>query len=339
MKILEIKNLSFRYPKSENLFENLDFLLGSQNKCGNIVSIMGPSGSGKTTLLKLILGILTPNKGSIKLNPSHAILSYVPQESVLFEHLSPYENATFFKNTTSNKERFDLQFMNEVTALFNMQTVLNNKTQIDKLSGGERQRLSLIRALSIKPDVLILDEPCTGLDSEVKHAFLLKIRELAITHKLLILYVTHHIDEATLISDEIAYLISTKNNNIINNIQVDNLKDFLNIPPSIFAAHMAYFPESCILKCSYNNGVVDLDSDGEYFMLLKNKNIIINNSGWKFDIVNTKGLYTHLVHKKSNNNMTIYKEISSERRSVNLDIIGDVYLYDKFGVFKEQISI
>lgn len=341
MKKLEINNLSFGYVKGKNLIEDISFSLSCPEENGCIISLMGPSGSGKTTLLKLILGLLKPGGGKVELIPQDMVFSYVPQEEVLFEHLSPYDNATYFKKATAYKKRFDQNLLDEIIKNFNLSKVFEGKTRVQSLSGGEKQRLELIRALSINPDILLLDEPCTGLDPEVKHAFLLKIRELSVKYNLLIIYVTHHLDEAKLISDKIAYLVSTKSDDIVDKVQIDTVEDFLKTPPSIQAVRMTNFPNSSLLKCNFENYQISLDPNYTNYALINDKNIVIDgDDGWEFDILTTKGLYVHLLHSESDNNITLKKELINPTKSkVKIKIKGDCAIYNKNGIFEKFANL
>ncbi|NVO03004.1 MAG: ABC transporter ATP-binding protein, partial [Bacteroidetes bacterium] len=89
MKKLLLDNLTFGYSKNEILFDKVSIDLSNEANKGLVIALMGESGSGKTTLLKLLLGIEKPLLGAINLDPKDSVLSYVPQEPVLFDHLSP----------------------------------------------------------------------------------------------------------------------------------------------------------------------------------------------------------------------------------------------------------
>ena len=176
------------------------------DRTGHVVAIMGPSGSGKTTLLRLICDVERPIRGTLTLEPSQASVSYLQQEPVLFEHLSRRDNARYFANVHQTRGRFDESTFQHVAAKLRLTEIVKSQRGIDEMSGGERQRLSLLRALSIRPDILLLDEPCTGLDVDVKLEFIHMLRGVVDDLHLLALYVTHHADEADLVADELLYL-------------------------------------------------------------------------------------------------------------------------------------
>lgn len=339
MKRLEVKNLQFAYKKGAPIFDNVGFNFACPDQGGFIVSLMGPSGAGKSTILKLILGMLTPDDGTIKLSPENAVISYVPQEDILFEHLSPMENAAYFKHATAYRKRFDPKALAEVAETLNMTEVLVNRKRVDQLSGGEKQRLALLRALSINPDVLLLDEPCTGLDSEVKHAFLLKLRELADKYNLLVIYVTHHLDEAKMVSDQIAYLVSLSDNGVIDRIHIAPVAKFLQTPPSIKAVQMAYFPLGVLLRCNIENNKPQLTSLGNKYVLVKEQNLKLStHKGWPFQVVTDKGMYLHLEHKESGNSITVLNVWKEKEKKLLIEITGNCPVYNGAGVFEKLLN-
>ena len=102
MKFLRCDQLSFGYNNETLLFKDLNLSLKSLNPGkGSVIALMGPSGRGKTTLLNLLLQTLSPTKGAIASNPANPVISYVPQDPVLFDHLSPEQNARYFSRIHS----------------------------------------------------------------------------------------------------------------------------------------------------------------------------------------------------------------------------------------------
>ncbi|MDD5091215.1 MAG: ABC transporter ATP-binding protein [Candidatus Wallbacteria bacterium] len=142
---------------------------------GDFLALIGPNGGGKTTLMKLFMGLLTPDRGEIRIfgkSPREALgrFSYVPQvktneydfpvlvkEVVLMGRLS----SSLF---SSRYSKADLEKTDEMLSLFEIKDVANRK--IGELSGGQRQRAFIARALAAEPDLLMLDEPSSGIDSE-----------------------------------------------------------------------------------------------------------------------------------------------------------------------------
>ena len=202
---LDIKNLSKKYDENFVL-ENLNLRLIE----GEIISIVGTSGSGKTTLLNCISGICNFDIGEIFVNskPVHLLdpnkrnIGFVFQESTLLPHLNVLDNITF------NLKNIDKEKL----------SCLLEKIQISKLieryphelSGGEVQRVSVARSLIRRPDLLLLDEPFTNLDSISKKKTKELILNLIKKTNTTTIIVSHDINEALEISDKILVLDSDK---------------------------------------------------------------------------------------------------------------------------------
>jgi ABC-type multidrug transport system ATPase subunit len=207
-KKIYLKNITFGYNGDNILFKDVSLNLVS--KCNNgILAVMGGSGSGKSSFVKLILGLEKQFSGTITTIPSEPVYMYLPQEPILFDHLSPLENAQYFKNTKHFGSKFDTIIFDDLVKELGMEKEINSKKSVSELSGGQKQRLSLIRALSVKPDFLVLDEPTKGLDNFVKNKFLAKLRELVDKYALFVLYITHDREDALQISDEVLYISQT----------------------------------------------------------------------------------------------------------------------------------
>lgn len=156
--MINIKNLSFSYTKGHDLLKNIDLVIPS----GIYLSILGENGSCKSTLIKLILGLLKPDSGTISIDSNK--VSYVPQRLDNFnaefpitvkEVLSSHSKAIGLKNQKIIKDSLKKVNM----------TDFENKL-IGNLSGGQQQRIFIARALIGNPDLIILDEPSTGVDEK-----------------------------------------------------------------------------------------------------------------------------------------------------------------------------
>lgn len=170
---------------------------------GDFLAVIGPNGGGKTTLIKLILGLLQPQKGQIKVcgkHPKNAanVVGYVPQyidhntsfpatalDVVLMGLFRPQQRlARFFSFAYKKKERE--KAINTLAAL-DIDNLAERK--ISELSGGQRQRILIARALVAEPELLILDEPTASLDTQAQTAFLKLLQE--INKKCTILVISH----------------------------------------------------------------------------------------------------------------------------------------------------
>jgi len=168
--IVDVKQMTFSY-NDQVVLENVDLNIHE----GDFVAMIGPNGGGKTTLLKLILGLLTPSKGTIHvfdLPPRKAAYNtgYVPQDVhinrnfpitvmdvVLMGKLAPGKR--WARNTSQNRSA-------ALQALAHMEMEAFSGTKIGELSGGQRQRVFIARALVTRPRLLLLDEPTASIDSK-----------------------------------------------------------------------------------------------------------------------------------------------------------------------------
>lgn len=176
---------------------------------GLIYGLLGPNGAGKTTFIRLLTGATKATKGSLSLlgldpqKDKPALrdnLGYMPQLPALYDDLSPRENIRFFGRAHSVKNLNDR--VDEVIAFVSLSDRADDQTY--KFSGGMKQRVSLACALVHKPDILLLDEPTTGIDPQLRETFWRHFRQLANDGVTLIIS-THQMDEA-LYCDNLAIL-------------------------------------------------------------------------------------------------------------------------------------
>jgi NitT/TauT family transport system ATP-binding protein len=336
-KKLKIDNIDFSYPKSNFLFRKLTLDLSLGNNSGKVYSILGSSGIGKTTLLKLISKNLVPSRGEIKTIPKNPRISYLPQEPVLFDHLSVEENIKYFERVKSHKEYFDPLYTDKLISLLDLTKIATNKKSIDEISGGQKQRIALARALSIKPDFLFLDEPTTGLNGLTKQDFTRILRSLIQKQPILTLYVTHQLDEAKYISDEVLYLTKAANGNT-DVVQCKTL-DFFSKPPLLEAALEIGFPSSNKLKCKIEGNLICLTDDSQednFYLYIKNDNIEFSDlNGWKFQIEVINDIFTNL--KLSDNQSLTINQTSSKQEYVRLT--GDIMRYSVNGKYVDTLKV
>ena len=193
--VLEIKKLTFGYKKNNFIFENFDLEL----KKGELKTIFGKSGSGKTTLFELILGNLKQQSGEIKKSKTAMIFqdpfsSFHPTYTI-FEQIKDVANRDF-------KDEVD----NILTKLSLEESILHKKPY--ELSGGQLQRCSILRAILLKPDLLLIDEPTSALDNIIAYDTMKLIVNLLSDCGILL--VTHDIDMASWCSNEIIRLENGK---------------------------------------------------------------------------------------------------------------------------------
>lgn len=297
MKSIQLHKIQFNYKKGKPVFDKFSLQLTQQAAAGKVTAIMGSSGSGKSTLMKLLLGIEKPLSGSITMQPARPVFSYVPQEPVLFEHLSIEDNARYFRFAGAFKTRFNEALYSELVLSLDLEEVINAKKSVLELSGGQKQRLSLLRALSIEPDFLLLDEPCNGLDAEVKRSFLNKLREITQRYGLFVLYITHHKLEAQLIADDIVYLVQDKRDGSVKQAAQGSITEFMEKPPVLEAAYVFRFPDVKVLPVQTgadgNIRLAESENTASEYWLVDDKNIQLStDKGFPFKVVSESPLYT-----------------------------------------------
>ena len=186
--ILEIENLSFGYLKEKLLFENLSLTL----KKGEIKAIVGESGAGKSTLFELILQNLKPLQGTIK----SAKISQVFQDPYSSFHPS-------YTLLNQIEEVASLEGMHAILHTLNLEENLLLKLP-HELSGGQLQRASILRAMLMRPELLLLDEPTSALDNVIQLEVMQMLLQNLDTMGMLL--ITHDMDLARWCADEIIIL-------------------------------------------------------------------------------------------------------------------------------------
>lgn len=200
---LEVKNLVKYYGEDNPVIKKLNFSV----KKGEIISFLGESGSGKTTFLKCISGLEKINSGTISLNkiilnnrnifirPQDRKIGFVFQDYPLFPHLNLKDNITFNLKPKYFKK---LDYMISLTRLEDLLSRYPHE-----LSGGEQQRACIARALIREPDLLLLDEPFSNLDSNIKLSMREEIYKIIKETNTTTILVTHDINDSLNIADRI----------------------------------------------------------------------------------------------------------------------------------------
>jgi len=205
--LLELEGVSKAYG-SISVLSNLSLQLREHE----FLSIIGPSGSGKSTILKLMAGIIRSDQGRVLYRgkdvaelPLHQVgIVMVWQSLALFPHLNVEDNLSFGLSVRRVAETERQRRVNRFLDLVDLQGFQNRS--IDELSGGEKQRVALARALILEPEVVLLDEPLSGLDKEIRAQLLAKLREIHRNMSVTFVMVTHDHAEAMFTSSRIAIL-------------------------------------------------------------------------------------------------------------------------------------
>lgn len=197
--MLTINNLAFSYSGDTHLLLK-DINLKAEK--GDYISILGENGSGKSTLIKLILNFVKPNKGSINIASNR--VAYVPQKFESFNSGFPitvYEMLNIHRKALKLK---DSGIIDEVLSTVKM--VEFKKHLIGQLSGGQRQKIFIARALMGYPELVILDEPSTGIDVDSQREIYDLLKHLNKSHRITIISVEHNLQAAYKNSNKIFYM-------------------------------------------------------------------------------------------------------------------------------------
>ncbi|MFC4425759.1 ABC transporter ATP-binding protein [Deinococcus navajonensis] len=190
---LSLDGVTFRYGRGHAGLGPIDLHV----EPGEFLCVVGPSGSGKSTLLGLLAGFLRPQRGQIRLGDTavqgpHPRLTLVQQEPALFPWLTVGGNVAFGLRGRPRAERDALV----QGALRQVGLSGYENRRVHELSGGQRQRVSLARALAVQPGLLLLDEPFSALDVQTRTGLADELLGIWWAHKLTVVFVTHHLDEA-----------------------------------------------------------------------------------------------------------------------------------------------
>ncbi len=199
--MIKLENICFKYDNAkEDTLKSVDLSMND----GDILAVVGPSGGGKSTLLRIIAGLEKPQKGAMYLGerkiigehtfvvPEKRGIGMVFQDYALFPHMTVYKNIEYgmFKMTKVQKR----QRVKEMLALVNLEEMENRYPF--ELSGGQQQRIALARALAPRPEILLLDEPFSNLDTHLLKKIRDELFEIIAEVGITTIMVTHNPEDA-----------------------------------------------------------------------------------------------------------------------------------------------
>lgn len=272
--MLEINQLSFSYG-NDLVLNDVEFSVEK----GQIISIMGASGSGKSTLLKLVYGLLDADSGDLFWNenrilgpkfnlvPGMEYMKYLAQDFDLMPYVSVAENVGRFLSNFYLKEKADR--VNELLELVEMTEFANVKAKL--LSGGQMQRVALARVLALEPEVLLLDEPFSHIDSYQKNRISRHLFDYCKQKEITVLFTSHTPEEALMFSDEI---IVMQNGQII---EKDLPKNIYKFPKNEYIARLT--GDVNIIPLSY------LDKKDNALLFLRPHQLQLSEAGFEAQVV------------------------------------------------------
>ncbi len=202
---VSVRAVSMVYPGPVHALQDIDL----DFPAGQLTSLLGPSGCGKTTLLKIIAGLLTPASGTVLVN-GEKVEGPGPERAFVFQDFALLPWATVLRNVAFGLELRGVAAAEReaVAGKYIGEVGLKGFEQKypHELSGGMRQRVGLARALSVRADVLLMDEPFSAVDEQTRRKFQEDLLQLVKVEKRTFLFVTHSIEEAVYLSDRIVLL-------------------------------------------------------------------------------------------------------------------------------------
>ncbi|WP_117233679.1 ABC transporter ATP-binding protein [Vibrio maerlii] len=230
---LSISNLTCKYD-DQTVLKSLNL----EVKKGEIICLLGASGCGKTTLLKAIAGLLPLSSGQMSLNcrmiddgenwlpPEQRNIGLIFQDYALFPHLTVSDNVAFGLKGMSKAEKQAI--VDKMLSLVHLDGY--GERYPHQLSGGQQQRVAIARSLAYKPDLLLLDEPFSNIDTQVRHELISQIRTIFKKQGVTAVFVTHSREEAFAFADKMAVM----NHGVIE--QFGSASELYHQPSSKFVA-------------------------------------------------------------------------------------------------------
>ena len=210
MSFLSIRNLTKDYGEDVPALSGFSLEIPQ----GNLLSLVGESGSGKTTLLRIIAGLETQDHGEVYLdggkvlNPSEKLVPGYDEIQLVDQQDNLYPRSTVEENITRPLLSYTEDYRrNRVEAMLDLLGLQKHRRKFPRqLSGGQQQKVAIGRALGVEPQVLLMDEPFSNLDNIQKRGLIEELRTIFQKLRLTVLMVTHDVDEAMLLADQLCIL-------------------------------------------------------------------------------------------------------------------------------------
>jgi ABC-type sugar transport system ATPase subunit len=344
-----LDNLTVGYGNRPPILEHISTSFTSQDKEGKVIAIVGRSGSGKSSLLKVILGLDRPKAGSIRTEPANAQFAFLPQEPIVLEHLSIRENVYYFERIGATAKRVKRSDVEQLSSSLSMREIIDSSQDIGQLSGGEKQRVALLRALSVEPDILCLDEPCSGLDVNVKREFLIGLRTTVQSRGILTLYVTHHADEALMIADEMFFI--EREDTSPGRLWVGSVPSLVKEPPVIAVRRFFGGVTLNTLRCTIVAGSIQLrgcrgtlgqlpdsGSIDDCFITFMPENLVLSDLGVPIRIMGTSDWFTFFGIVEERFGVTLIGP-GAGRRASAVRLRGEVDMFELEGGWIRSVVV
>jgi ABC-type Fe3+/spermidine/putrescine transport system ATPase subunit len=302
--MLEIKNISFIYIEKP-VIENISFEIAK----GQNIAVIGESGCGKSTLLKLLYGLYDLDKGEIFYNeerilgpkynliPGEDYFKYLAQDFDLMPYITVEENVgKFLSNIYKDKKKARVQELLEMVEMTEFA-----KVKAKYLSGGQQQRVALARVLALEPQILLLDEPFSQIDSFRKNSLRRNLFKYFKEKQITCIIATHDSNDALSFSDETIVLQNGKL------IAKGSSRELYENPPSFYIASL--FGEVNELKQSH---FMDMESTDEMLLLYPHQLKVVEDGKFKATVKQCYFKGSHYLVKASFERKAIFFEHYSE---------------------------
>ncbi|MBA4277674.1 ABC transporter ATP-binding protein [Flavobacterium sp.] len=315
--MLQVKNISFTYIENP-VIENISFEIAK----GQNVAVIGESGCGKSTLLKLMYGLYDLDNGEIyyddkqilgpkfNLIPGEDYIKYLAQDFDLMPYVTVEENVgKFLSNIYKDQKKARVQELLEMVEMTEFA-----KVKAKYLSGGQQQRVALARVLALEPEILLLDEPFSQIDSFRKNALRRNLFNYFKKKQITCIIATHDSTEALSFSDETMVLQNGKL------IAKGNSKELHDNPPNYYVASL--FGEVNELKLSH---FIDLEEEDETLLLYPYQLKVVEEGKMKAVVKQSYFKGSHYLIKAAFERRAIFFEHDSELE-LNQEVILSVHL-------------
>ncbi|SOE92654.1 putative spermidine/putrescine transport system ATP-binding protein/spermidine/putrescine transport system ATP-binding protein [Burkholderia sp. D7] len=206
-KAVTLREVTKRYG-SDTAVDSIDLSISS----GEFVALLGPSGCGKTTTLRMIAGLEVASEGEIEINgrrvndiPAHRRnIGMVFQNHALFPHRTSFQNVAYGLKTRGVSDAEISRRVREALEIVRLPTM--ERRYPSELSGGQQQRIAIARAIVIRPDLLLLDEPLSALDANLREEMREELKRIQTTLGITTIFVTHDQSEALSLADEVVLM-------------------------------------------------------------------------------------------------------------------------------------
>jgi iron(III) transport system ATP-binding protein len=265
-KILELDSINFGYTK-DSFLNDISFSVNT----GEIACLLGPSGCGKSTLLRLIAGFEQAKSGKITINNtpvSGPKINIIPQQrniGMLFQDLALFPHMTVIDNIKYGMRNNNSNRVNDLLALCRINDL--SKRYPHELSGGQKQRVALARAMAPKPQLILLDEPFSSLDQDLKNELIHEVKGLLLKDNSTALWVTHSLEESCAVADHVGLILNGEL------LQWSSPYDLINHPKHIKVVN--FTNQSSLIKGQLNERGNLITSIGS-FNLLNFKHLDVN---------------------------------------------------------------